>query len=68
MGGAKLLLSPLSPFSVHFSAKDRLAGHERDDERGSAAVVAAKVLLTRIDRHAIKVRLRLREFTPSLRV
>ena len=47
MVGLKLLLSPPSPSSVHFSAKDKLAGHEWDDERGSAAVVDAKLLLTR---------------------
>ena len=47
MVGLKLLLSPPS-LSVHFSAKDKLAGHERDDERGfAAAVVDAKLLLTR---------------------
>ena len=45
----------LSLSSVHFSAKDKLAGHERDDERGSAAVVAAKLLLTRVGRHVIQV-------------
>ena len=48
MVGLKLLLSPPSLSSVHFSAKDKLAGHEWDDERGSAAaVVDAKLLLTR---------------------
>ena len=47
---AKLLLSPPSPSSssVHFPAKDKLARHERDDERmreENQLFVAAKLLI-----------------------